>query len=141
VYLVYLSLKLTFSNEASAWISIDFGSSIDIKVSAYTLMHGSRTDKFNLRSWALQGSNDAVSWEPIMSHSNDETLGGNFRSGTWFISETVNELRTSQKPGKVESGHDKHWRYLRIRGRGKYPIQVCGMEFYGIVRSERAIFG
>jgi hypothetical protein len=141
MYLVSSLFRLIGSNENNAWISVDFGSSIDIKVSSYTLMHGSRTDKFNLRSWSLQGSYDADTWESIISHSNDETLGGNYRSGTWFIGETHNEQRTSQKPGKLESGHEKHWRYLRICVKGKYPVQVCGVEFYGTVRSERAIFG
>lgn len=49
-------------------------------------------------------------------------------------------LATGRKRGVLGSGHDKHWRFLRIQAKGKYPVQVCGMEFYGVVRSEQTIF-
>ncbi|KAJ3201262.1 hypothetical protein HK099_002315, partial [Clydaea vesicula] len=119
--------------ENGSWISIDFGASIDFKVKSYTLQHGSGGDKFNLRSWVLEGSNDNLNWEIIIKHQDDPTLGGNYGTGSWFTcQELQDENHSQQNPnfstvnGNFSSytGNSKFWRWLRIRALGNYFVQI-----------------
>ncbi|KAI9205386.1 uncharacterized protein BJ171DRAFT_581067 [Polychytrium aggregatum] len=103
--------------EPNAWISIDFGPSMALKPTHYTLQHGHHKDNVNMRIWGFEGSTNNTDWDLISTHR-DSVLGGSFGSKTW----------------EVECG--KHYRYLRIIVPTKYFVQISGFEFYGNLKSD-----
>ncbi len=99
------------------WICLDFGGSVSIQPTAYTLMHGAKSDRCALREWTFEGSMDKQTWHIISRHKKDTNLGGVFGSHTWQV--------TCSQP----------FRYLRIATRN-YFLQICGLEIYGEMKSD-----
>ena len=99
------------------WICIDFGGSVTVRPSAYTIMHGSKSDRCVMRDWAFEGSMDKQNWTTISKHKRDSSLVGSFGTHTWQFS------------------CDEHFRYFRITTRNFF-IQVSGFEIYGEMKSD-----
>jgi hypothetical protein len=99
------------------WISIDFGANVTIRPQAYTLMHGAKQDKCNLRKWVLEGSLDKQTWVKLHEVKNETKLGGFFGTKTWQVQ------------------CDDNYRCFRIRT-SNYFIQIAGIEIYGEMKSD-----
>ncbi|KAK9823236.1 hypothetical protein WJX72_001265 [[Myrmecia] bisecta] len=57
---------------AQTWWSLDLGAANRLMCNYYTLRHDASQDY--LRSWALQGSHDGLSWVDLRRHLNDATI-------------------------------------------------------------------
>ncbi len=85
----------------------------------YSIRHGYHTDTSSLRSWVLQGSNDASNWDVLKEHKNDTTTNSAFATGSWSIPNV-----------------NKKYRYLRVLSTGKNSsnydhVMIGGFEVYG----------
>lgn len=54
---------------------------------AYALRHGYMNDKYILRNWVLEATNDVTleSWTTLSDHDEDAKLSGNFGTAMWTI--------------------------------------------------------
>lgn len=108
-----------------AYIRLDLGQNVILKLSSYTLKHGFTSNHDSLRNWKLNASNDGSNWDCLIEHVNDENLNGEFATHTWHIE------------------NDTYYRYFSINitgytsgGNGtgnNYYITICGIELYGEV--------
>jgi hypothetical protein len=107
-------------NKPGQWAAVDLGASHRLVLDHYAL----RADQFNwyLRSWILEGSNDADTWQPLREHKNDASLAGSMAVAAWALD------------GAAVGG--RSFRHFRVRQTGKnaYPtdhLNCAGIELYG----------
>ena len=102
----------------SSWFMFDLGSR-SVQPNYYSIRHGYPDSYHSLRSWELQGSNDATNWDILREHKNDTTLNGGYAAGSWPLPNI-----------------SKKYRYLRVISTGKDSsgydnCMMCGFEVYG----------
>jgi hypothetical protein len=113
------STELWTENVPSSWFSIDFGANRKIIPTYYTLVHGGNYANDILRTWHLQGSDDAENWAVLRRHTNDSSLSGKFESHSWPV-----------------EGVSSPYRYFRIlqtghNSSGRNYLVLSGIEIYG----------
>jgi hypothetical protein len=54
----------------NSWFCFDL-TDLSLAPSAYSLRHYSSWDNECLRHWVLEGSNDGLSWDALVTHTND----------------------------------------------------------------------
>ena len=98
-----------------SYFLVDFGESVRIKPTHYSLEHQDQTDDTFMRNWNFEGSNNGDNWDIIMEHNHDQTLQDEIPVFTW----------------KVEKCHD-FYRYFRIKqGQCNEQISAGLLEIYG----------
>jgi len=102
----------------NSWYCFDLVD-FSIEPTAYTIRHYSSWDTECLRNWVLEGSNDGVTWDPLMSHQNDASLNKKGQPHTW----------------KIDANHAR-FRMFRIlqtgrNSNGNYYLACSGFEIYG----------
>eukprot|EP01084_Bolivina_argentea_P117264 208273_1 len=55
-----------------------------IKLTHYALRNG-KTEKYTLRSWNLEGSNDGETWDLINEHKDDKSLNKSYDTHVWSV--------------------------------------------------------
>jgi hypothetical protein len=102
------------------WAAVDLGASHRLVLDHYAL----RADRQNryLRSWILEGSNDAHTWQPLREHKNDRSLAGKMAVAAWALD------------GAAVGG--RSFRHFRVRQTGKNAngsdrLCCAGIELYG----------
>ena len=100
---------------------MDLGASHRLVLDHYALRH-SNTSSYRLRSWTLEGSNDADTWQPLREHKNDASLAGSMAVAAWALD------------GAAVGG--RSFRHFRVRQTGKNAagndcLCCAGIELYG----------
>jgi hypothetical protein len=103
------------------WAAVDLGASHRLVLDHYAL----RADNYYyyLRSWTLEGSNDADTWQPLREHKNDASLAAKMAVAAWALD------------GAAVGG--RSFRHFRVRqtgknSRGNFDELMCaGIELYG----------
>jgi hypothetical protein len=62
-----------------AWMSVDLGEDVRVRVMRYCLQHGSANRRNAARHWVLEGSEDGGEWQVLSEHDDDAT----FTEGEW----------------------------------------------------------
>ena len=102
------------------WAAVDLGASHRLVLDHYALRND--YDNYYLRSWTLEGSNDAHTWQPLREHKNDASLADEMAVAAWALD------------GAAVGG--RSFRHFRVRQTGKnangYDELMCaGIELYG----------
>ncbi|EFO85309.1 hypothetical protein CRE_21657 [Caenorhabditis remanei] len=106
------------SDDKNSHFTIDLG--LFVIPTSYTLRHARGYGRSALRNWALQGSNDTKSWDILITHTDDKSLGDPGSTATWHL-----EKGTAS------------YRYIRIAQNGKnssgqtHYLSCSGFEIYG----------
>lgn len=107
-------------NKPGQWAAVDLGASHRLVLDHYAL----RNDQDNeyLRSWILEGSNDADTWQPLREHKNDASLAAPMAVAAWALD------------GAAVGG--RSFRHFRVRQTGKNSsgtdtLCCAGIELYG----------
>lgn len=103
-------------NNSNSWWRVDFGGERAFQVTHYGI-HGHGNNSYHLRSWKLQGSQDASAWTDLDVQSDNTSIN----NLTWFsapISDTT------------------AWRYLRILSTGlnsgnNFYLAIGEIDFWG----------
>lgn len=103
----------------SSWLQIDLGPSKSLRITHYTLRHGSNSKQDLIRNWILKASSDGKEYDTLKRHKDDESLVTPFGSKTWSI-----------------HGCKKRYRYFKIVQIGHNSskhnfLSLSGVEFYG----------
>lgn len=119
-------------DKPNSWMAVDLGEGRSLLPNYYCLradLHG--TDKFKLRNWELQGSDDGAAWVTLRTHANDSALKGSMGTAAWPV-----------------EGADRAYRHFRILQTGPnsqgpnssyFHNLICsGIELYGRLRGARA---
>ena len=91
----------------SLWFMVDFGESVRIKVTHYSMEHLGSGLGLN-RGWNLEGSQDGESWDILKEHDQDNTLQYNNTSATWAVDECPEYYRYF-KIQLTQRQHHGHW--------------------------------
>jgi hypothetical protein len=116
------TVRFTTLAQPGSWVQVDLGN-LRVRPTNYTLRHYSSWDTEALRSWVLEGSNDASSWTALRTHSNDTALNAKGATKTWDI---------ESAPGT--------YRYFRVRQTGlnsnnHHYLALSGFELYGVLHT------
>ena len=101
---------------------MDLGASHRLVADHYALRHD-KDSRNHLRSWILEGSVDASTWQPLREHANDESLAGEEMAvAAWALD------------GAAVGG--RSFRHFRVRQTGKSAgggnvFSCAGIELYG----------
>ena len=102
------------------WAAVDLGASHRLVLDHYALRNDN--DIAYLRSWTLEGSNDAHTWQPLREHKNDASLAAKMAVAAWALD------------GAAVGG--RSFRHFRVRQTGKNAgdndaLCCAGIELYG----------
>lgn len=109
----------------SSWLQIDLGPTRSLRVTHYSLRHGSNSKKDLIRNWVLKASIDGKEYDTLKRHKDDESLTTPFGSMTWSI-----------------QGCKKRYRYFKIIQTGHNSsknnfLSLSGIELFGELIYER----
>jgi len=111
-------VRLVSKPVRNSWFSWEL-IELQLCLTHYTLKHYNSWDTECLRTWVLEGSNDGLRWENIVTHSNDAALDKKGATHTW----------------KVDS-HGRKYSQFRLTQTGRnsnnnFYLALSGSEFYG----------
>jgi len=114
------AVRCVSRNQAGQYFIIDL-KSVQVKPTHYTLRHYSSANQEALRNWNLLGSNDGLSWDTLMTHSEDTALSKKGQCYTWRIPEA-----------------DKYYRMFKVLQTGPNSnktmyLALSGFELYGSI--------
>jgi hypothetical protein len=103
------------------WAAVDLGASHRLVLDHYALRHDKAGYGY-LRSWTLEGSNDADTWQPLREHKNDASLAAKMAVAAWALD------------GAAVGGCS--FRHFRVRQTGENAggidnLCCAGIELYG----------
>lgn len=95
---------------------------------AYTLRHGSNSNRDCLRSWILQASSNGEEWYTLARHTGDTSLNSPFATFTW---KTENQTAESKR-------RYRHFRIVQtsLNAGHQNLLSICGWELYGVLYRE-----
>jgi hypothetical protein len=107
-------------NKPGQWAAVDLGASHRLVLDHYALRNDQNS--YYLRSWTLEASNDADTWQPLREHKNDASLAGSMAVAAWALD------------GAAVGG--RSFRHFRVRQTGKNAyggdnLSCAGIELYG----------
>ena len=108
-------------NKPGQWAAVDLGASHRLVLDHYALRNDN--DNEYLRSWILEGSNDAHTWQPLREHKNDASLAAPMAVAAWALD------------GAAVGG--RSFRHFRVRQTGENAyggsnyLRCAGIELYG----------
>ncbi|CAM9724999.1 unnamed protein product [Chrysoparadoxa australica] len=114
-------------SDSDAWLCIDVGQHLSLRVSHYSLCNGSPEKGYDMVNWVFEGYDDCIRMWVILKHlTGPAALPSPHGVGTW----SVDSL-------------DKPYRFLRLRstgenGRAGKGLCVCAWEMYGILYNNSA---
>ena len=116
-----VALSNSTQNTPGQWVAVDLGASHRLVLDHYAL----RADQLSyyLRSWILEASNDADTWQPLREHKNDASLAKRSMAvAAWALD------------GAAVGG--RSFRHFRVRQTGKNArgdnfLNCAGIELYG----------
>jgi hypothetical protein len=108
-------------DKPGSWVAVDLGASHRLVLDHYALRHDALSSH-QLRSWTLEASNDAHTWQPLREHKNDASLAGSMAVAAWALD------------GAAVGG--RSFRHFRVRQTGKNAngddyLDCAGIELYG----------
>lgn len=109
----------------SSWLQIDLGPTRSLRITQYSLRHGTNSKKDLIRNWVLKASIDGKEYDTLRRHKDDESLTTPFGSKTWSI-----------------QGCKKRYRYFKIIQTGHNSsknnfLSISGIELFGELIYER----
>lgn len=120
-----ISVNCHTKDNKKAWFAVDLG--VYIVPNAYTLRHARGYGRSALRNWMLQASKDGVTWQTLVTHTDDKSLAEPGSTNTWPIVCSPDE--------------NQGFRHIRIQQNGRnasgqtHYLSLSGFEIYGRVVS------
>ena len=102
---------------------VDLGFGRALQVDHYCLRHGNNYERYILRNWNLEGSNNNIDWTVLREHKDDRSLAEEaYSEGDWDVNSAA-----SNSP----------YRFFRIlqtgpNSSGNHHLICCGIELYGM---------